>query len=382
MLTTNKRKVSVNTATTKVEVVKIGQDLHATQVTVVVQLDGSVPRPAQVIPIDAYRDWVKALRAQHPRAKFHSCYEAGPCGYGLHRDLVAMGVENRVVAPTNLCGRRKTDKRDARKLVEALDRLVGGNREALTVVKVPTPEQEEHRALVRQREALVRQRKRSVMQGCSLLLQHGVRLNAKWRTAPVWKTLVEDLPKWVVNALECWKRLAEACDEQIKQTEQRIDALAEALQVKAPFGVGRLTFLTLQLELLDWHRFNNRRQVGSFVGMCPSEFSTGLTRKQGSIDKHGNPRLRHTLVEAAWRLLRHQPQYPPLRKLHAARDGRSRRKAVVAVARRLAIDLWRLATGRASAEQLGLRFADHAGRASPKPMPGHPSDAGPTPAAS
>ncbi|NBS67201.1 MAG: hypothetical protein EBT33_23225, partial [Betaproteobacteria bacterium] len=198
MLTTNKRKVSVNTATTKVEVVKIGQDLHATQVTVVVQLDGSVPRPAQVIPIDAYRDWVKALQVQHPRAKFHSCYEAGPCGYGLHRDLVAMGVENRVVAPTNLCGRRKTDKRDARKLVEALDRLVGGNREALTVVKVPTPEQEEHRALVRQREALVRQRKRSVMQGCSLLLQHGVRLNAKWRTAPVWKTLVEDLPKWVV----------------------------------------------------------------------------------------------------------------------------------------------------------------------------------------
>lgn len=266
--------------------------------------------------------------------------------------------------------------------MEALDRLVGGNREALTVVKVPTPEQEEHRALVRQREALVRQRKRSVMQGCSLLLQHGVRLNAKWRTAPVWKTLVEDLPKWVVNALECWKNLAEACDEQIKQTEQRIDALAEALQVRAPFGVGRLTFLTLQLELLDWHRFNNRRQVGSFVGMCPSEFSTGLTRKQGSIDKHGNPRLRHTLVEAAWRLLRHQPQYPPLRKLHAARDGRSRRKAVVAVARRLAIDLWRLATGRASAEQLGLRFADHAGRASPKPMPGHPSDAGPTPAAS
>ncbi|MBM3867154.1 MAG: IS110 family transposase [Verrucomicrobia bacterium] len=357
MLTTNTDKLEANSTTAKVGVVKIGQDLHAAQVTVVVQLDGSVPRRAQVIRIEQYLGWVRALRARYPEAKFHSCYEAGPCGYKLHRDLVALGVQNRVVAPTNLSGRRKTDKRDARHLVEALDRLVNGNAEALTVVQVPTPEQEEHRALVRQRTALVRQRRRSLQQGCSLLLQQGHRVNARWRAPALWATLVRELPGWVVTALEGWKALAEACDVQIQRTEQRIESLAETLGIRAPFGVGRLTFLTLQLELLDWKRFANRRQVGSFTGLCPSEFSSGQSRRQGSIDKHGNPRVRHALVEAAWRLSRHQPQYPPLRRLHAARDGRSRRKAIVAVARRLAIDLWRLATGRAEPAQLGLRFA-------------------------
>jgi transposase len=331
-------------------VVKIGQDLHAAQVTVVVQLDGSVPRRAQVIRMEEYLGWVRALRERYRGAEFHSCYEAGPCGYKLHRDLVALGVQNRVVAPTNLSGRRKTDKRDARHLVEALDRLVNGNAEALTVVRVPTPEQEEHRALVRQR-------RRSLQQGCSLLLQQGHRVSARWRSAAIWGPLVRELPGWVVAALETWKALAEACDAQIKRTEQRIEALADTLGIRAPFGVGRLTFLTLQLELLDWQRFANRRQVGSFTGLCPSEFSSGQSRRQGSIDKHGNPRVRHALVEAAWRLSRHQPQYPPLRRLHQARDGRSRRKAIVAVARRLAIDLWRLATGRAEAAQLGLHFA-------------------------
>jgi transposase len=354
---TNESKVDTNTAAAKVEVVKLGQDLHARQVTVVVQLDGSIPQRAQVIPVEQYLAWVGRLQKKYPQARFHSCYEAGPCGYWLHRALVAQGVSNVVVAPTNLSGRRKTDKRDARKLVEALERSVGGNREAFTVVKVPTPAQEQHRGLPRHRAALVRQRKRCVQQGCSLLLQHGRRYGREWRTAANWRELQGQLPTWILARLSDWKQAAELCDTQIAAADDQIAALAKELQVRAPVGVGQLTFLTLLLELIDWARFENRRQVGSFVGLCPSEFSTGQTRKQGSIDKHGNPRVRHALIEAVWRLLRWQPAYPPLQKLTAARDGRARRKAVVAVARRLAIDLWRLSTGRATSEKLGLRFA-------------------------
>jgi transposase len=107
--------------------------------------------------------------------------------------------------------------------------------------------------------------------------------------------------------------------------------------------------------MVQWERFQNRRQVASYCGLCPSEYSSGQTQRQGSIDKHGNPRLRHVLVEAVWRLLRWQPHYPPLQKLINAPLGRSRRRAAVAVARRLAIDLWRLAVGKATLEQLGLQ---------------------------
>ena len=118
-----------------------------------------------------------------------------------------------------------------------------------------------------------------------------------------------------------------------------------------------MTWLTLLLEVIDWKRFNNRRQVSSYTGLCASEFTTGDTRKQGSIDRQGNPRVRHLLAEAVWRLLRFQPAYPPIRRLAAA-TGRTRRKLAVAAARRLAVDLWRLATGQTTAEKLGLIMAD------------------------
>lgn len=357
MQNTNQITQTSTPASAKVEVVKLGQDVHARQITVVVQLDGSLPKRAQVIVTDAYLAWVKRLKAQYPHAKFYACYEAGPCGYWLHRELIRLGVENIVVAPTNLSGRRKTDKRDARKLVEALERYLGGNREAFSVVTVPSPEQEQRRGLTRHRAALVKQRRRCVQQGCSLLLLHGLPGNGAWRTKRQWAQEQTQLPAWLLARLADWKQMAELCDTQIRALDDQIAALAQTLQLSAPKGVGVLTSLILLLETVAWSRFKNRRQVASYTGLCPSEFTTGETRKQGSIDKHGNPRVRHALIEAVWRLLRWQPAYPPLKRLQAARDSRARRKAVVAVARRLAIDLWRLATGKATAEKLGLVLA-------------------------
>jgi hypothetical protein len=95
-------------------------------------------------------------------------------------------------------------------------------------------------------------------------------------------------------------------------------------------------------------------------GLCPGEHSSGSKRVLGSVTKHGNPRLRAALVELGWRPVRFQPQYPPVRKrLHilargAKATGAARKKAIVAVARHLAVDLWRLHTGRCTAEELGL----------------------------
>ena len=93
-----------------------------------------------------------------------------------------------------------------------------------------------------------------------------------------------------------------------------------------------------------------------------AEDSSGSKRKQGSINKHGNPRIRHQLVEAVWRLPKWQPQYPPLKQLQEASGTRARKRAAVAVARRLAVDLWRISTGQCSAQKLGLVAALIRGR--------------------
>ena len=160
----------------------------------------------------------------------------------------------------------------------------------------------------------------------------------------------------MVAQLTVWHQAIAFYDQQLKQVDEQIAALAQELKVQAPKGVGKLTWLTLLLEVIDWNRFKNRRQVGSYTGLCASEFTTGDTRKQGSIDRQGNRRVRHVLIEAVWRLLRWQPAYAPIRKLAAA-TGRARRKLAVAAARRLAIDLWRLATGQTTAQKLNLILA-------------------------
>jgi len=106
----------------------------------------------------------------------------------------------------------------------------------------------------------------------------------------------------------------------------------------------------------NWHRFSNRRRVGSFTGLCPGEDSSGNTRIQRCVTKHGNPRLRAALVEAAWRLVRFQPDYRAVKKWRhlLAKEALATGAAIVAVARQLAVDLWRIRTDRVSAAQLGL----------------------------
>src|SRR6266700_5476169 len=146
--------------------------------------------------------------------------------------------------------------------------------------------------------------------------------------------------------------------------EEKIRALTQQLQAAAgpsqPRGLGALSSVVIDREIGNWDRFNNRRQVGSYTGLCPGEYSSGNTRVQSCVTKHGNPRLRAALVELAWRLVRFQPNYHPVRKWRqilakgALANGAARKKAIVAVARQLAVDLWRIKTGRLNAEELGL----------------------------
>lgn len=338
---------------TKAEVVKLGMDVHARDVMVCVQLDGALPQRPQKMTAAEVITLVQGLVAAG--RKVGCCYEAGPCGYGLHRALVAAGATSYVVVAEALGDRRqqKTDRLDATALTDRLDRYLRGNTKAFSIVTVPTPEQEQARAQGRLREQLKRSRHQWVARGKSLLLVHGHHITGDWWTERRWTELKPMLPAWLVTELETMRSVLLLIDRQEKTRRKTLESAAPK---NLPRAIGALTWVLLAREICDWHRFKNRRQVSSYTGLCPGVHQSGGTKQDGSINRYGNPRVRALLLELVWRLVRWQPDYPPVRALVAGiARGAARRKCAVAAARKLAVDLWRLATGQTTPEKLHLQ---------------------------
>jgi transposase len=155
------------------------------------------------------------------------------------------------------------------------------------------------------------------------------------------------------SQLEHWQQEALAVDAKERQVRGQIE---KRLAIELPIGVGALSWMSLELEIRGWERFENRRQIASYTGLCPGIHNSNGRGREGSINRCGNSVVRYLLIEMVWRLLRWQPDYPPIKKLRTMASKRARRRLVVAVARRLAIDLWRWSTGRATAEALELRM--------------------------
>src|SRR6266545_2784626 len=336
--------------------IKLGIDVHQDFYVVVEQVDGSNPKPPQRFQKQAFLHW--ATKLKQSGAEVYAVYEACGFGFALQRQLSALSIHCYVVCPQKLDEqnrRVKTDGLDAKALCLKLDRFVQGNRDAMALVRVPTEQQEQQRAIHRQREQLVKARKQLEAQGRSLMVNHGFEPVKSWWKRGNFGAL--QVPEWIKELLGNSQPLLLALQE-------RIGALALQLQVaaasKQPRGLGAMTSVIIDREIGDWNRFNNRRQVGSYTGLCPGEYSSGNTRLQSCVTKHGNPRLRAALVELAWRLVRFQPNYKPIVKWRqilakgALATGAARKKAIVAVARQLAVDLWRIKTGRLRAEELGL----------------------------
>jgi transposase len=337
-------------------VIKLGIDVHQEFYVVVEQEGGANPKPPQRFRKEGFLPW--AARLSKRASQVHAVYEACGFGFGLQRQLSAMGVACYVACPQKLDERNKrvkTDGLDAKALCLKLDRFVQGNRDALALVRVPSEEEEQLRVLHRQREQLVKVRKMLEAQGRSLMVNHGMEPSKSWWKKRAFAAL--GVPAWLKELLSNSQPILLALEEQIRAlTEQ----LQSAAQEKQPRGLGLMSSVVIDREVGNWHRFGNRRRVGSYTGLCPGEHSSGKTRKQMSVTKHGNPRLRAALVETAWRLVRFQPHYKPVVKWRsvlckgARATSAARKKAIVAVARQLAIDLWRIRTGRVSAETLGL----------------------------
>lgn len=292
--------------------IKLGLDIHAKTYVVVAQHDHAALRPPRRFAPAEFVPWVESLLGQGHTV--HVVYEACGFGFGLCRALKKVGAQCHVIAPRKLDEQRtgvKTDARDAATLCQRLSRYVDGNTRELAVIRVPTEEEEQHRHVHRQREGLVRARTKMQAQGRGLLVSHSFAAPAHWWRTQTWNRLARVIPEWLVARLEVWRPVLLLLDKQIAALSLELE---EAAPRDLPRGLGKLTSVVLSREVCDWKRFKNRRQVASYTGLCPGEHSSGNKRVQGSVTKHGNPRLRASLVELAWRLVRFQPTYPPVRE--------------------------------------------------------------------
>jgi len=315
----------------------IGLDVHKDTIAV------AVARPGRGAPesigeiANEHRSVMKLVNKLSGDGELLSfCYEAGPCGYGLYRELIETGHRCEVVAPGLIprkAGERiKTDRRDARKL-SGLHRAG-----ELTPVWVPDEEQEAIRDLTRAREDMKAMERGARQRLGGLLLRHGwVYREGKSRWTQrhfQWLGRVKfanPIQQWVLEeyidmVLEAQARVARV-ESRMRQALEgwSLRPVVEAL--RALRGVELITAMTLLAELGDITRFDSPRELMSFLGLVPSEHSSGRRRRQGSITKCGNGHVRRLLVESAWSY-----RHPARKSAHMRRKVGAAPREVQAIA--------------------------------------------------
>jgi len=299
-----------------------------------------------------------------------SCYEAGYDGFWLHRLLEAHGVRNYVLDPASLlvnrrARRAKTDRIDVERMLRALGRYLRGEPDACSVVRVPSVEEEDARRLHRERHRLIQERVQHVNRIKGLCATQGIydyeplRSDRKvqldgLRTGDR-RTLPARLKAEIIRELQ---RLEQVL-KMIAEIEAERDAIvtevapshpnADKIKALAALRSIGAEFATKLVGEVFYRSFDNRRQLGSYVGVAPSPFSSGATDRDQGISKAGNPTARSTAIELGWMWLRYQPDSALsiwFRHRVGDRKGRVRRIAIVALARKLLVALWRyLETG-------------------------------------
>ena len=301
----------------------LGMDVHATSITMA-RYDGDATTPTvQTIANEpeAIRRCVRRLPAGVP---VRACYEAGPCGYELHRQLTALGVPCEVIAPA-LIPRRpgeriKTDRRDA----EKLGHLYRAGE--LTAITVPTAAQEAVRDLVRAREDVRQDRTAARQRLAKFLLRHGHHYPGSHWSKRHWAWIRSH--RFAEPAHTVFLHYGEqvvALDAHLAHLEEAIRTLAAA-PTFAPVvsrlvclrGLAPLSALMLIAELYDLRRFGTPRELMAYLGLVPREHSSGARHHRGRITKTGNATVRRLLIEAAW-TYRHAPRQP--RRVHQALQG-------------------------------------------------------------
>jgi transposase len=331
---------------------KVGLDVELRAVAVAIQCGRGVIGPAAKWTREQLIEWVKEKTARGEAV--YTVYESCGFGYTLHEQLCAAGARSLVTTPMrlNLERQRKNDRMDARELCVRLLRYLDGQREELRPIRIPSRGEQQRRELGRQREFWKREVRRLENHGRALRIEHEHEtLEAGWAGPRKWKRLAPQCSQFVREQLEPVVAQIRSAKAQLDRLSEQIESLVQKEQI--PTGLGALTVSLMDAEVCDWRRFTQRKAVASYTGCCPSEHSSGPIQRFGAIDRHGNKHLRVLLVEAVWRLLKWQPAWHARQKyLMKLRHG-AKKKIAVALARQLAIDLWRWRTGRVSAAELG-----------------------------
>lgn len=288
-------------------------------------------------------------------------YEAGQDGFWIARALIRSGIDALICDPASLLVNRharqaKTDRLDAIRLVNSLRAWLKGERDRMRVIRIPSIEAEAQRHESRDRGQLQKE-----------TMQHTDRIRKLLRTVGCWDKIDRNFAQRLANdQVRCFdgaelpcelkQRLLQEC-ERLAVAQRQYDHLDRAFGKNLPESareritkllrlraVGQVGAARLVLELF-WRQFKDRRQVGASVGLVPQPFDSGSSHSDQGISKQGNRRVRSLLIEMAWFWLRYQPGSAISRwYAHRIGDGKSKRNkriAIVAVARRLAIALWR-----------------------------------------
>ena len=296
-----------------------------------------------------------------------SCYEAGRDGFWLHRYLESVGVLNLVVDSSSIevnrrKRRAKTDSLDVAKLLTMLLRYHGREKKVWHVVRVPTVEQEDNRQLHREMMALKKERTRHINRIKALMTGQGLRMQVRadflhqLETIRLWDG--SRLPEGLVGLLQREHKRLQLVEEQIGELERErkeairnstrpdIEMVRHLLRLRA-IGVNSAWLFTM--EFFGWRKFRNQKEVGALSGLTPTPSQSGSTNREQGIGKSGNRYVRALAIEIAWGWLRYQPDSELTRwyeERFAHGSSRMRRIGIVAVARKLLVELWRyLETG-------------------------------------
>lgn len=289
-----------------------------------------------------------------------SCYEAGRDGFWLHRFLEESGIQNVVVDSASIevkrqARRAKTDRLDAEKLLTMLVRYHGGEAQVWRVLRIPNEQDEDARRPHRELERLKKEQTGHTNRIGSLLILHNIREanigGRNWQKKL--EQLKERLPAKLAEEVKRESERLELVREQIRQIEKAQEAQLEESSAANRFsllrGIGVGSGATLQYEFFGWRDFNNRREVGSCAGLTGSPYQSGQSNQEQGISKAGNKRIRWLIIELAWSWLRYQPESALsqwFNQRFAKGGARARRIGIVALARRLLVELWRyLKTG-------------------------------------
>ncbi|MBL8863724.1 MAG: IS110 family transposase [Planctomycetes bacterium] len=360
----------------------VGLDVHKDTIAIAYCEGGPLAEPVQVGPISSdIQRVIKALDKIGPRASLRVCYEAGPTGYGLCRALLSAGIECIVVAPGKVPkdpGRRvKTDERDARDLARLLR---SGYLHGITL---PDAAREALRDLVRAREDVLRDLRRARQRLKSMLLRHDRKWSGKsswtvkfreWVRSQKFPAEADDIVlKHYLDEVEHLEMVRDHLGEQVERLVPTLgeDVLFRSLQ--ALRGVSNIVAATVVTEIGDLTRFASAGRFMSYLGLVPSEHSSGSRKWRGPITKAGNGHVRRVMVEAAWagrlrpsrslKLLRRQEGLDPaivdiawkaqqrLHKRYVRLRGRGlpQNTVIIALARELAGFIW--AVGQAAAQR-------------------------------